>query len=103
MKNLVRCLAAAGLAAFVATSARAACTSSANAWTNTPFTAQSAPFTATFDVTPQSAKMDGVIGLANGSASDFSKLAAIVRFNTNGGIDARNGGVYSAATAVPYS
>jgi len=45
--------------------------------------------------------MDGVMGLSSGASSSFSSLAAIVRFNNTGTIDARNGGAYAASAAIP--
>ena len=44
----------------------------------------------------------GVTGISEGSASGFADLAAIVRFNNQGYIDARSGSSYAAST-VPYS
>src|SRR3989475_355510 len=76
---------------------------SAGSWQNVAFAPQSGSCTAEFDATPQNAAMDGVMGLSNGPATDYSSLAAIVRFNTSGMIDARNGGAYAASAAIPYS
>jgi len=56
-----------------------------------------------FDATPASAGVDGVIGVSSGSAGAYTSLAAIVRFNSTGTIDARSGAVYTAAAAIPYS
>src|SRR2546430_2153104 len=36
-------------------------------------------------------------------AADWTALAGIVAFETTGVIDARNGGTYAAAAAIPYS
>ena len=47
--------------------------------------------------------MDGLVGLSNGAAAAWTDLAAIVRFNAAGTIDARNGGAYAAAVAIPYT
>jgi phosphodiesterase/alkaline phosphatase D-like protein len=79
------------------------CVTSAAAWQNQSFASQTGSFTAEFEATPANAKMDGVVGLSNGPASTYGGLAAIVRFNTTGNIDARNGGAYSATTSIPYS
>src|SRR3989475_1228373 len=79
------------------------CVTSAGSWQNVAFAPQSGSFTAEFDATPQNAAMDGVVGLSNGPAADYSSLAAIVRFNTSGMIDAINGGAYAASAAIPYS
>src|SRR5437870_1910700 len=76
---------------------------SAGSWQNVAFAPQSDSFVAEFDATPNNAAMDAVVGLSNGPATDYSSLAAIVRFNTSGMIDARNGGAYAASDAVPYS
>jgi hypothetical protein len=52
---------------------------------------------------PTEANEDAVIGISPGSASRFGDLAATVRFNASGFVDARNGGSYSAATSLPYT
>jgi hypothetical protein len=39
----------------------------------------------------------------NCPASDFSNLAAVIRFNSSGTIDAMNGSAYTAASAIRYS
>ncbi|MDD5655806.1 MAG: Ig-like domain-containing protein [Elusimicrobia bacterium] len=79
------------------------CQTSAASWKNAAFAAQSAPFTAAFDATPNAAGVDAVTGLSYGPASGYAGLAAIVRFNTGGTIDARNGSAYAAAATVRYS
>lgn len=81
----------------------ASCVTSAGTWQNAGFGSQSGTFTAEFDATPSLARMDGVSGLSNGAASAYSALAAAVRFNTAGTIDARNGATYSASASIPYS
>ena len=43
------------------------------------------------------------MGLSNGAVANFIDLAAIVRFAPAGLIDARNGGLYQAATSILYS
>lgn len=73
------------------------------AWQNTPFDPQSGGFAIEFDATPYGANLDAVVGVADGAANSFADVAAIVRFNTNGTIDARNGDSYSAANAIPYA
>lgn len=81
-------------------------------WTNIPFTSQAGSFTAVFNATPTSsgAQMDTVMALSNSSqinANDFSGSAVLVRFNSFGTIDARNGGMYPVSSyqysaGVPY-
>ncbi len=72
-------------------------------WQNSTIDSFSDLFEADFDATPQAAGVDGVIGLSQGAATDYSGLAAAVRFNTNNTIDVRNGGVYAADATVPYT
>ncbi len=49
------------------------------------------------------AKQDMAMGLSNGTATSVANLAAIVRFNDQGYIDARNRGAYTALASVGYS
>src|SRR5439155_21854947 len=79
------------------------CSTSSLAWLNSPFTAQTGSFTAQFDATPNGASIDGVTGLSAGAAAGYADLAAIVRFNAAGQIDARNGAAYAAASVIPYT
>ena len=73
-------------------------------WQNLPLVSpQAGTFTAEIDATPLAAGSDAGVGLSNGSQTTFAGLACIARFNTNGTIDARNGGVYAAANTIPYS
>jgi hypothetical protein len=83
--------------------AAGACLSVGKAWTVSAFPAQPGPFTAVFEAVPAAARMDGVIGLSPSAASGYASLAAIVRFNTSGMIDARDGGVYAARAPIPYA
>ena len=80
-----------------------ACLTSSATWQNTAFATQTGSFTAEFDATPNTAAMDGTVGLGAGAAASNADLAVIVRFNPSGQIDARNGGAYAAANAIPYS
>src|SRR6266513_64160 len=90
-----------GTAAVSATAPN--CLTSAGTWRNNAIPSRAGGFEAQFDATPAMANMNGVVGLANGPAADWTNLAAIVRFNSTGTIDARNGGDYAAATAIPYT
>lgn len=69
---------------------------------NTAFTSQSGGFNATFTATPSASPTDAIVGLAAAAPSSYANLAVIVRFNTSGLIDARNGAVYQAAASIPY-
>lgn len=73
-----------------------------SAWTNKAYTAPSSNYSVEFDATPSQLGSDIVFGLSSGSASSVTGLAAIVRFNSNNTIDARNGGAYAADTSVAY-
>lgn len=55
---------------------------------NSAFTAQTGTFTATFTATPSANGINTVMGLSNGPQSAYTSLAAIVRFNPSGDIDA---------------
>src|SRR5260221_7737950 len=79
------------------------CVTASASWLNSGFASQAGSFTAEFDATPSAANIDGVTGLAHGAVSDYTGLAAIVRFNGTGTIDARNGGAYTAASTISYS
>ena len=72
-------------------------------WINNALTAYSSDFTSEFDVVPLTSSMDGVVSLSNGLADSYDDMAATVRFNTNGQIDARNGSVYTAQSIIPYA
>lgn len=50
-----------------------------------------------------SSTVDAVAGLAAAQAHGFADLAAIVRFNPDGYLDARDGDTYRASAAVPYT
>lgn len=66
-------------------------------------TAEKGTFSVRFDATPSAQALSSVIGLSSGVASTFSDLAAIVRFNSSGTIDARDGSSYSADAAISYA
>ena len=80
------------------------CTSSSRTWVNSALPqVETGTFRLQFDATPASTGIDGVIGLSSGPAGAYTSLAAIVRFNSTGRIDAMNGTAYTAAAAIPYS
>ena len=77
------------------------CMTSSGTWANSALPqVETGTFRLEFDATPASTGIDGVIGLSSGPASAYTNLAAIVRFNSTGTIDARNGGAYTAAAAI---
>jgi hypothetical protein len=65
--------------------------------------AQTDLFTAEFDVVPSISPIDGVVSLSAGTQTGYAGLATIVRFNSAGFIDARNGGAYTALSNIPFS
>ena len=82
----------------------AGCLSSSGTWINASLgRTESGGFRTSFDATPSAANMDGVTGLSSEVASAYQSLAAAVRFNTGGNIDARNGARFTATQAIPYS
>jgi hypothetical protein len=79
---------------------------SGDGWIDEPFDiAQGGTFTARFDVTPSASPITGSghVGLSLGVQNAYTGFAAIVRFNTLGRIDARNGGAYAASNSISYS
>ena len=79
------------------------CLTSTLSWQSTQFAQQFETFTVQFDATPLQDNMDGGITLALSVISGWSDNAVIVRFNTNGEMDARNGPDYGADTQMSYS
>lgn len=78
------------------------CISSSGAPANTSLQHADKVITVEFDAIPSGSNIDSVAGLSNGEAYEFEDLAAIVRFNNDGMIDARNGDVYKSKSAIPY-
>jgi hypothetical protein len=72
-------------------------------WPGEAFSPQSGKFTATLDATPLGAPIAGGVGLSRGTAQQWTGMAAIVLFDdVSGNIKARDGGAYTAVTAIPY-
>jgi len=64
---------------------------------------QTGKFTAEFDAIPNSANMDGVTAIINGTATKYSDLACSVLFDVSGKIKALNGSSYSSANDLFYT
>jgi hypothetical protein len=80
------------------------CLLSAGTWVSTPLAqVQTSSFRIQFDVTAGAAIENGISGMSAAPGAAYTDLAAAVRFNPSGMIDARNGGTFSAATAIPYT
>jgi len=73
------------------------------AWTTTAFVPQTGSPTVKFNATPSANNINSVMGLSDGPQSAYANLAAIVRFNPSGFIDAYNGTGYSALSSIPYT
>ncbi|HXL35366.1 MAG TPA: Ig-like domain-containing protein [Gemmatimonadales bacterium] len=79
------------------------CMTSAGAWQNVAIPSQAGAFEVQFDATAATASTNAAVGLSNGPAADWTNLAAIVRFDSSGTIDARNGDLYAATAMIPYT
>ncbi|NVB82229.1 MAG: hypothetical protein HOV81_27865 [Kofleriaceae bacterium] len=84
------------------TSEATSCMLVGTTWWNQGFSPQTGTFHVEFSATPSAPNIDAVIGISDGAASTWSKLAAIVRFNPEGFIDARAGGEYRADSSYRY-
>ncbi|GAA4114032.1 hypothetical protein GCM10022393_13290 [Aquimarina addita] len=79
------------------------CISSTNSdWKNYVMTTQTGTFECSFSVEPGLDTMDAVIGLSNEDAVTYSDMGVIVRFNTSGYIDVRDGSNYSSTLLKSY-
>jgi hypothetical protein len=85
---------------FLATST-IVCENSSASWQNHSVENQTGSFVAAFDATPSQTNMDGVVGMSTQAGNAYSDFAVLVRFNSNGIIDARNGSSYATST-IPY-
>jgi hypothetical protein len=76
--------------------ARGECTSAGpgDGFVNDAFAPQQTFVTLQFDATPSEANVDTVVGVSEAAATRFNDIAAAVRFNPDGIVDARDGDVY---------
>lgn len=76
-----------------------------SSWTSIAYQAQAGSPTVKFNATPSQNNANTVVGLSNGAQSAYASLAAIVRFNPSGYIDAYNGNIggYAAVNTIPYT
>ena len=79
------------------------CVTSSTSWQNTAMLSPDGTFDVSFDATPSAGNVDAVTGLSAAPASAYTDLSVIARFNSNGSIDAINGGGYAATNSVPYA
>src|SRR5947207_798322 len=80
-----------------------ASTGAGGPWATGDIGARTGTFVVEADVSVSASGSDALFGLSNGVARTYADLAAIVRFNSSGVIDARNGGSYQADDRVPYT
>src|SRR3569623_454684 len=78
------------------------CTQVGSTWWNTGFPDQTGKFHVEFDATPSGANIDAVVGVGPAAADGFTDLAADVRINPSGVIDARAGDQYRTDYNYPY-
>jgi hypothetical protein len=84
--------------------ASSACITSSGSWANQFFAAkETGSFRVVYDAIPSATTMDAVSGISYGFANEYTDLAAAVRFNLNGSIDARSGSGFTAANYIAYS
>ena len=108
-KTILRLTALLGLAAtcFISgapVAASTACLSSNGSWADQFLPAtETGSFRVEYDATPSATTMDAVSGISYGFANEYTDLAAAVRFNLSGTIDARSGSGFAAANYIPYS
>lgn len=102
--HLMACMALAFVAHTGSVSATTCTAASPGAaqWQNTGFTPQTGVFTMTLQAKPAASPGDMLVALAQGPQSRWSGLAAIVRFNSAGKIDVRDGDVYRADRSFNY-
>jgi hypothetical protein len=74
----------------------------ASGWLAQNIAITSPSFRVDFDAKTAGPNDDALVGLSRGLADHYSDLATIVRFNSAGMIDARDGGSYRAQSEVPY-
>jgi hypothetical protein len=89
----------------VTVSAASSCVTASptSGWMNTPFTSQAATFTAVFDATVSASPTNSTVAFSKGAQTAYTGFATLVRFNPAGDIDARNAGVFTAASVIPYA
>lgn len=71
-------------------------------WQSAAMLLQTNSFSLSFDAQASDANINSVAGIAAGVPTAYTDLAVILRFSTDGVIDARNGGIYQADKVVPY-
>lgn len=69
-------------------------------WDGAGFASKNKTFVVSCDVSPGT---NSLVGLASGVTTEFTDLAAVVRFAPGGFVDARNGANYQASSVLAYT
>ena len=101
-RGLLGVVAAAALLTMSFGASAATVITSASGFVNTAVATQTGTFTATRDGTPSISPANQTLAFTSGAQTAYTGLAAIIRFNTTGTIDAYNGSAYGAST-IPFS
>ena len=88
---------------FVTSTSPSITLTSSTVWQNKTILTQFGSFTISFDIVPDANYIDALTVLSAGPAQTYTDGAAIIRFNSSGTIDVRNGSVYTADSIVPYT
>jgi hypothetical protein len=78
------------------------CVASSGQWQNTAIPARHGVFTVEANVIPSGGTIDGAFALSAQPATAWNGLAAIILFDSNGDIVARNGNRYEAVNRIGY-
>jgi hypothetical protein len=81
----------------------APCFAGSTAWTGNAFTNQTQSFVATFTATPQASNITAFVGLSPISPLTVSDIAASIRFNFDGTIQAYNNFLYTSTQPITYT
>ena len=81
---------------------------SADGFQNKTYVEESTTVQVTFDVVPNGRDIDAVVAMSSGDASGYGDLAWIIRFNSDGEVDAHDGlspgkGTYKSENAFAYT
>ncbi|RIL08525.1 MAG: hypothetical protein DCC75_08685, partial [Proteobacteria bacterium] len=79
------------------------CTTNSGGFQNSSITDQAGIFTAEYDFIPGSAAIDGIVALSAVSSNSYDGFAVLVRFASDGEIDARSGDNYVPSSGIPYA
>ncbi|MBT0652939.1 fibronectin type III domain-containing protein [Geobacter luticola] len=90
-------------ATFSASTSTSTTFTSSSVWQNQSIPSQNGVFTTSFDLIPNDNNINALTVLSAMPAQDVTNGATMVRFNPTGTIDARNGSIYAADAAIPYT